>query len=164
MFASARTFTRAVNITAAPRSSVTTTTTTRAAAGDVWMPGSARPKYRDGSAPGCVFVPSTSTSIFSFVCFSRVVIRRGLGDSSLFAQLDQSKSSLRSIHLFISFGVRRRAFGSSGVSVRASPVRVSAYPSDRRIRPTKRQRRDATRPRKARKSTRDVDSKKIRAR
>ena len=58
MFASARAFARAVNVTtAAPRSSVTTTT--RAAAGDVWMPGSARPKYLDGSAPGCVRLDST---------------------------------------------------------------------------------------------------------
>jgi len=57
MFASARTFTRAVNITAAPAPRSSVTTTTRAAAGDVWMPGSARPKYLDGSAPGCVLRP-----------------------------------------------------------------------------------------------------------
>ena len=55
MFASARTFARAVHVASPrPRSSSTTTTTTRAAAGDVWMPGSARPKYLDGTAPGCV--------------------------------------------------------------------------------------------------------------
>ena len=66
MFASARAFTRAVNITAAPRSSVTTTTT-RAAAGDVWMPGSARPKYLDGSSPGCVRLFASSCFFFWFV-------------------------------------------------------------------------------------------------
>ena len=56
MFATARTFARAVHVasTPRPRSSSTVSTTTRAAANDVWMPGSARPKYLDGTAPGCV--------------------------------------------------------------------------------------------------------------
>ena len=62
MFASARTFARAVHVASPrPRSSSTTTTTTRAAAGDVWMPGSARPKYLDGTAPGCVRAIQRST-------------------------------------------------------------------------------------------------------
>jgi hypothetical protein len=135
MFASARTFARAVNITAAPRSSVTTTT--RAAAGDVWMPGSARPKYLDGSAPGYVCV----CSFASFVFFFWFVTRRGsMGfgrPSRLFAtpgsiESNRIDSILRSYDDDDGDGDDGCSFGCAS-SVRPS-VRVSAYP---RTRPTK---------------------------
>jgi len=81
MFASARTFARAVHVASPrPRSSSTTTTTTRAAAGDVWMPGSARPKYLDGTAPGCVRAIQRSTISRCLVCVCVFFLNR---DSSV---------------------------------------------------------------------------------
>jgi hypothetical protein len=82
MFATARTFARAVHVASSPRprSSSTVSTTTRAAANDVWMPGSARPKYLDGTAPGCVRAIQRSTISRCLVCVCVFFLNR---DSSV---------------------------------------------------------------------------------
>ena len=156
MFASARAFTRAVNITAAPRSSVTTTT--RAAAGDVWMPGSARPKYLDGSAPGYVsFV--RLLCVFFLVCDSSgfdggSVVRHGF-----LLHLDQS-NRIESMMIH-SFGDDDDddgdddgcSFGCASSPVRPC-IRPSVYPTDETTKT-----RDPTRP-----DSGSVTKSKIRAR